>query len=198
MFFRPLIVSLLILCGSCAAETGDSNKKSAGAVFEIALGSFSGAVSASKPSSFVAISNPQGVHLVRKFTSGNLGGRGKELSKNVSASLLNSEMEFPVKDQTPFSLKILFPGLPIKSYKALPHYQFTVTKGLSFDQWAPVLTKTLVNVPEAVNGSPVILVSSNYWVYSEAQVIDGVVVGGFAVFKKVDEGFVLLSLIDFL
>lgn len=195
MIFRLFAIFLLsVVCNACNSET---DNKPVALSFENAVISFSDAISTSNTSKFVQVANSEGVHLVRKFTSGNLGGRGEELSSSISVSLINDQMEIPVKGQTSLNLKILFPELPIKSYQKLPQYKFADTQK-PFDQWIPELTKALADAPESVNGDPVILVSSAYWIYAEAQIIDGILVGGFAVFKKETDHFPLISIIELL
>lgn len=195
MILRLFAIFLLsALCNACNSEV-DSNLDASS--FETAVVSFSDAVSTNSTSKFVQVASSEGVYLVRKFASGNLGGRGEELSSNISASLINNQMEIPVKGQTPVNLKILFPELPIKAYQKLPQYKFSNTTK-SFDQWTSDLTKALADAPESVNGDPVILVSSDYLIYGEAQIIDGILVGGFAVFKKEADHFPLISIIELL
>jgi hypothetical protein len=70
----------------------------------------------------------------------------------------------------------------------------------NFDQWEPFLKKSLNGKAEAINGDPIILYSSKskYWVYAEAQIIDDILVGGFAVFAMRDGKFKLVSIIELL
>lgn len=149
---------------------------------------------------FKSVASPDGIYLVRKFTSGNLGGRGEELSQKVSAATINDQMEFALKSQTPLSLKIIFPGVPVKDYKQLPTHNFIAkVANLPFDQWGSFLKKAMTPLPEAVEGSPVVLrVAPDCWVYAEAQVIDGILVGGFAVFKQHKQRYVLVAIIELL
>ena len=104
-FFIGIVISLF-LC-SCNAEEESSNLEYS---FETSAQLFSAAVQNGDVHKFNAVANPSGIYLVRKFTSGNLGGRGEELSANFSTSSVTEDMEFLVNDQTPFSLKLVFPG----------------------------------------------------------------------------------------
>lgn len=198
MIFRSLVVIFLtVFCGACHSEPKAKNK-SIDLSFEKVVTAFSNSVSTGSTSKFLDITNSDEVHLVRKFTSGNLGGRGEELNRSVSVSSLNDEMEFPIKDQTPFNLKIIFPGLPVEASKKLPKFNVRDIEGLSFEEWYPELMKALVDAPEAVSGDPVLLVSQKYWIYCEAQIIDGVLAGGFAIFENDADHFSLVSIVDLL
>lgn len=198
MIFRSLVVIFLtVFCSVCHSEPKAKNN-SIDSSFEKVVTAFSNAVSTGSTSNFLDIANPDGVYLVRKFTSGNLGGRGEELSRSVPASSLNEEMEFAIKDQTPFNLKVIFPGLLVEASKKLPQLNVRDIEGLSFEEWSPELMKALVDAPEAVSGDPVLLVSQKYWIYCEAQIIDGVLVGGFAIFENDADHFSLVSIIDLL
>jgi hypothetical protein len=103
--------------------------------------------------------------------------------------------------QTPFSLPELFINLPIKSYKELHNRTLSPEIGTThFDQWAPILKKNLTGTPEAETGNPIILSSSSvkYWVYAEAQIIDDILVGGFAVFENKNNTLKLVAVIELL
>ena len=189
-FFAGIILSVFLF--SCDAEVDSS--------FEASAQLFSTAVPNDDVSKFKSAANPSGIYLVRKFTSGNLGGRGEELSANFSASSITEDMEFLVKDQTPFSLKLIFPSLPIKDDNKLPHYGMSEKIcNLAFDQWDSLLKDVIAPLSESISGEPIVLTAaSDCWVYAEAQVIDNMLVGGFAVFKKSAESVKLVSVINLL
>ncbi|WP_062063750.1 hypothetical protein [Cellvibrio sp. OA-2007] len=184
-------------CGACSAEVSNAEVEVS---LERAVISFSGSVSSDDVSGFKNIVDSGGVLLIRKFTSGNLGGRGAELNEKFSASVVTSDMAFPIKGQTPFSVKVLFPGLPIKNVKGLSRYTFPVAAcDLHFGQWMALLKETIAPLPEAVEGSSIILNAvSGCWIYVEAQVIDDILVGGFAVFKREENEVKLVSIIELL
>lgn len=186
-----------VCCGSCSAEVGKSDSDES---LERAILSFSDSVSGDDVSKFNDIVGAKGILLVRKFTSGNLGGRGKELSDTFSASAINSKMEFPIKGQTPFSLKLLFPGLPAKSFTKSSQYTLPIEAcDLPFDQWNASLKTTIAPLSEAVNGEAIILkADAGCWIYAEAQLIDDILVGGFAVFTREGDEVYLVSIIDLL
>ncbi len=196
MIFRFLIAAFFSgFCCFCSADSADMERP-----IRTSIVSFSHAISKGDLSKFKGVASPDGIYLVRKFTSGNLGGRGEELSQKVSAATINDQMEFALKSQTPLSLKILFPGVPVKDYKQLPTHNFIAkVANLPFDQWGSFLKKAMTPLPEAVEGSPVVLrAAPDCWVYAEAQVIDGILVGGFAVFKQYKQGYVLVAIIELL
>mgnify|MGYP006875364605 CR=1 FL=1 len=194
-FFVGIILSVF-LC-ACNAEVKHSNIERE---FDASAQLFFDAVQNGDVSKFKAAADPAGVHLVRKFTSGNLGGRGEELSAKVSASAITGDMMFLLKNQTPFNLKIIFPGRAIKDDKALPHYDMPENIcGLAFDQWDAPLKEVIELLPESNSGDPIVLAAaSECWAYAETQVIGSMLVGGVAVFKKGGKGVDLVSIIDLL
>lgn len=198
MIIRLLFwVLFSVCCSSCSAEVGRSDSDES---LERAIVSFSDSVSGDDVSKFKNIVGANGIRLVRKFTSGNLGGRGKELSDRFAASAITSKMEFLIEGQTPLSLKTLFPGLPVKSFKKSPQYPFPIEAcDLSFDHWSASLKKTIAPLSEAVDGEAIILkADSGCWIYAEAQVIDDILVGGFAAFKREGDEMYLVSIIELL
>lgn len=198
MIFRFfLLVLFSVHCCSCSAEVDSASINSS---LELSVVSLSSAVSEGNIAKFKNVTDSEGVYLVRKFTSGTLGGRGPELSDRFAPSSITTEMEFLINGQTPFSLKILFPGFPVKNYKEIPEYTFPAEAcHLNFDQWGVALKRAIEPLPEAVEGNPIILkAATECWVYAEAQVIDGILVGGFAVFKKKADKLLLVSIIELL
>ena len=194
-FFIGIVISLF-LC-SCNAEVDSATMDRS---FVASAQLFSTAVRNGDVSKFKSAANPSEIYIVRKFTSGNLGGRGEELSANFSTSSITKDMEFLVEGQTPFSLKLIFPGLPIKDDNKLPRYDMpTKICNLAFDQWGSSLKDVIAPLSESSSGEPIVLAAaSDCWVYAEAQVIDNMLVGGFAVFKKSAESVKLVSVINLL
>lgn len=198
MIIRLFIIAVFsLLCGACDAG---SNSHSSQDSFEDSLLSFSSAVSSGDISGFRSIAGSDEVYLVRKFTSGNLGGRGEELSGAYSVDSLTKDMEFLIEQQTPFSLRMLFPGFPLKNYKMLPQYKMPADIcNVAFDRWGDELKKAISPLPQANEGGTVILTAApDCWVYAEAQVIDEILVGGFAVFKSNADSLYLASIIELL
>ena len=168
---------------------------------EFVFEQFSTAVTSKNIPLFVELTDPRGIYLVRKFTSGNLGGRGEELSELTQLKKLNEKFQFPIKNQTPYSLGFLFHELPIKSFANLSHRSLpSEVEDLHFDTWVPFLKESLTGAPEVKDGMPIRLSSANgkYHVYAEAQIIDEILVGGFAVFSKENGKMKLVALIDLL
>ncbi|MES2673484.1 MAG: hypothetical protein V4660_04560 [Pseudomonadota bacterium] len=168
---------------------------------ESVINSFSTAITKKDVGLFLTLADPSGLYLVRSFTSGNLGGRGSSLSQKINVNKIDKEFTFPVKEQTPFDLSGLFSSLPIKSFKALPSRTLLPeVETAHYDQWAPLLKKSLANTPAVVEGDPIILSSSTsrYWVYGEAQIIDDILVGGFAVFSLQNNKLSLVAIIELL
>ncbi|RYY74817.1 MAG: hypothetical protein EOO52_10845 [Gammaproteobacteria bacterium] len=206
MIIRLIIVLMFSLCiQSCGAETQNMarEKSSAANSNELAVEStitnFSTALTKRDLGLLLTIADQKDIYLVRLFTSGNLGGRGSPLSQAKSINSINKELAFDIKNQTPFELPELFANLPIKSAKALPRRTLAAESDTAhFDQWGPILKKSLSGAPEVVNGDSIALNSSKYFVYAEAQIIDDILVGGFAVFERRDDKLKLVALIDLL
>jgi hypothetical protein len=147
----------------------------------------------------LTISDPKDIYLVRLFTSGNLGGRGLPLSQAKNTNTINKDLSVDIKKQTPFDLPGLFTNLPIKSFNTLPHRALIAEADTAhFDRWTPILKMSLKDAPEVIDGDSLLLNSAKYWVYSEAQIIDDILVGGFAVFEMRDGKLKLVALIELL
>jgi hypothetical protein len=166
---------------------------------ESAINDFSKAVRTKDTRLFVAITNSKSLYLVRKFTSGTLGGRGAELSAEYKPDAITKEMSFVVKNQTPLDLPTFFFYQQAKPFADLPKYSLPPEiDHTHYDQWAPILLKVLNGKPEAGPGDSVVLQSEKYWIYAEAQVIDGVITGSFAAFTTESNKTILAAIVIFL
>ncbi len=199
------VLALTLFVQGCGAETQNVAQEKAGVVssndlvIEGTITNFSTALSKKDLNLFLTISAPKDIYLVRLFTSGNLGGRGSPLSQAMSTNSINKELAFDIKTQTPFDLPGLFTNLPVKSVKALPRRTLAAEADTAhFDQWVSILKKSLKGAPEVTDGDSLLLHSSKYWVYTEAQIIDDILAGGFAVFEMRDNKLKLVALIDLL
>jgi len=201
-----LYLTFALFACACSAEKKDistieSHKVASNKDVEAAVESFSKAVSERNVDLFINLANPNGIHLVRKFTSGNLGGRGAELSELTDPKKIDEKLQFPIKNQTSYSIRIQFQELPIKSFATLSNQSLSAEiETLNFDSWGPFLKKSLIGTPESAERAPIMLSSANskYYVYAEAQIIEDILVGGFAVFSMVDGKLQLVSLIELL
>jgi len=209
MNFRLIFtVTVILFTIGCNAETNNvllerSNNPAIESLSqaEKAMNSFSSAVVKKDTNLFLSIAEPKGLYLVRSFTSGNLGGRGASLSEKIVPTTINKDLAFPIKSQTPFDLSSLFTSLPIKSFKALPtRMLLSEVETTPYDQRAPILKKTLKGASEVIEGDPILLISSSpkYWVYAEAQIIDDILVGGFAIFETKNDMLKLVAVIELL
>lgn len=201
-----LLLVFAFFASGCNAENSSSSSSSASISvsdkeLEYAFVSFSNAVSTKDVSLFIDLVDARGIHLVRKFTSGNLGGRGSELSELTDPRKMNEKFQIPIKNQTPYSIRIQFQELPIKFFAALSHRSLSAeVEGMSFDSWGPFLKESLEGTSEAADRLPIILSSANskYHVYAEAQIISDILVGGFAVFAVENGKLKLVALIELL
>lgn len=206
MIIRVLtIIAFTFFAIGCNADGDISQLNSANAVtdkeIELAFQTFSDAVTKKDSGLFIELADSKDIYLVRKFTSGNLGGRGPELSKLTDSKKINEKFQIPVKNQTPYSIRIQFQELPIKSFTALSHRTLSAeVETLNFDTWIPFLKESLTGAPEVKDRMPIRLSSANgkYHVYAESQIIDEILVGGFAVFSKESEKMRLVALIELL
>ncbi|HTF97329.1 MAG TPA: hypothetical protein VL995_14420, partial [Cellvibrio sp.] len=118
---------VFIACGCHAEKRETSATKSDNLAsnneVQVAVELFSKSVSEKDVQLFIKLADPNGIHLVRKFTSGNLGGRGSELSALTDPQKMDNKFQFPVDNQTSYNIHIQFQGLPITSFTALPHRQ---------------------------------------------------------------------------
>jgi len=165
------------------------------------LAAFSVAIEKRNGATFISLTNTKTISLIRLFTSGNLGGRGEPLSRSVVPARITNEMAFTIDGQTDFSLPTVFPNLPIISFnKVLRRPLLLDAKQLSYDQWAPILLRSLKDIPEVADGAQVLLINEKEgcWVFADAQIIDDILVGGFAVFKRENNQAVLVAIIDLL
>lgn len=204
MITRFIAVLLLALSvQSCNAETKNSatvnSSVPSNVITERTITNFSTALTNKDLALLLTITDPEDIALVRLFTSGNLGGRGEPLSEEFSTSKMNPELAFDIKNQTPFELPGLFVNLPIKSFSALSQRPLSADADTTyFDQWVPILKNSLKGSVESKDGDSILLVSAKYYVYAEAQIIDDILVGGFAVFAVTDGKLKLVSLIELL
>ena len=98
---------------SCGAETKNVLEKSSattsnGLIAESAITNFSTALTKKDLNLLLTITDPKEIYLVRLFTSGNLGGRGSNLSEAKSIFKITKELAFDIKNQTPFEIPELF------------------------------------------------------------------------------------------
>ncbi|MDZ7924055.1 MAG: hypothetical protein U5M23_08340 [Marinagarivorans sp.] len=202
--YKFLICVFLLSIFGCHAESREQPKGGSlvlDPAVGIALTSFSDLVTTHNAKAFVELAKPSGIYVVRQFTSGNLGSRGSEFGAVVSPLLINEKLELPIENQTAFNIEILFSGLPIKSIDAISIYTLpTELEQLPFEHWGAILNKDLLGKPEVDKGDALILhtTTARYWVYAEAQIIDGILVGGFAVFIIENNKPLLVAIIEYL
>lgn len=198
-----LVLILSLITQACQAETKDravmKNNSGQEHVVEKTIMDFSKALADKDLNLLLAVSDAKEIAVVRRFTSGNLGGRGEPLSKLIPLSKINAELAVDVKNQTAFDIPGLFMNFPLISFSAVPQRDLLPDANSTvFDQWESVLKASLEGAPEVVDGDPVILRSSRYYVYAEAQIITDILVGGFAVFELQNGKAKLVALIELL
>lgn len=218
MNLKPsLTILFLVAVVGCNAESTNNNKinstldvekhnnttptQQKSISIDDSLKRFSETLNQKDPSKFISLANPQGINLVRIFTSGNLGSRGAPLSQTINPTTVTNEITFSVEGQTAFNVPAMFPSLPISSFQEVVHQKLQMPSNIpAYDQWTPILINSLKNTPEIENGAPIILASDkgDYWVFADAQIIDDILVGGFAIFTIHNNTLKLTAIIELL
>jgi hypothetical protein len=218
MIIRMLFIILSLVCAAgCNSDTtSTSNAKPSinshqnstiditaerWAAIDNALLDFSVAVTERNVALFKALADESGFQLVRIFTSGNLGGRGLPLNQLASAQKVNSDMTFTIEAQTPFNLSAIFPSFPLGSLNNVTRQNLkSPLLNVPYEQWTPFLTQSLKSVPDIETGKVVVLAdeASGYWVLADAQIIDNILVGGFAVFSMQQGTIKVTAIIELL
>ncbi len=218
MNLKPsLIILFLVAVVGCNPESTDNNKvhSTLGAEkhnntpstqqkpisINDSLKSFSETLNQKDPSKFISLANSQGINLVRIFTSGNLGSRGAPLSQTINPTTVTNEITFPIEGQTAFDIPAMFPSLPIGFFQGVIPQKLQMPSNIpAYNQWTPILINSLKNAPGIENGAPIILASDkgDYWVFSDAQIIDDILVGGFAIFTTYNNTLKLTAIIELL
>lgn len=148
---------------------------------------FSDVLAKKEKEKFVSFFSPAGLNTYRGFASGNLGGRGEALVRTVMAKDVNQNLTVDIDGQTPLDFPWLFPTLIEQKGSGWVAYPFA-TGTIDLQNPPETLSRLqelLVGKTEMVDGVPLLLATDeDELVLVEAQIIDGVLVGGFAIFDE--------------
>lgn len=128
----------------------------------------------------------EGLAIYRGFTTGNLGSRGETLQAVFSPEAITVDLTLEVSGQTPIDLPWLFPAVAEAGAQPLPSYTLA---DIVIDLADPLgslsrLQPSLNGRTEMVEGSPLVLwIDHDTRLLVEAQLIDGALVGGLAIFQ---------------
>ncbi|WP_040391080.1 hypothetical protein [Cellvibrio sp. BR] len=136
---------------------------------------------------FVELFAPAELRIYRGFASGNLGARGDSLIETFTARDIKQDLTIDIDGQTPLDFPWLFPGLIEQKGTGLVIYPLA-TGAIDLQNPPATLSRlqeALAGKTELVDGVPLLLVTDkNAQVLVEAQIIDGILVGGFAIFDE--------------
>ncbi len=111
-------------------------------------------------------------------------------------------MTIDVENQTPIDLPRAFPSLDFESSKSIASYSsdFTLSRDLPIRITLDTLKGIIGSKTESEEGVPFTLMSNdgNFLVFSNAQVIDDILVGGIAIFKLQGDHFYLYAVLQLL
>jgi hypothetical protein len=144
----------------------------------------------------------EGLFVYRGFTSGNYGARGSETRMLFSSNYISDKLTIDVKKQLPIDLAGAFPSLDFNSSKSLAQYcfDFGLSRDLPISNTLNILKGMIGSKTESESGIPFILASNdgNFIVFSNALVIDDILVGGIAIFKLEGDNFYLYAVFELL
>jgi len=144
----------------------------------------------------------EGLFVYRGFTSGNYGARGSDVGLLFAAKNISDKLTIDVKKQLPIDLPDAFPSLDFNSSKSIASYSsdFTLSRDLPISNTLTILKGIIGSKTESEEGVPFTLMSNdgNFLVFSNAQVIDDILVGGIAIFKLQGDHFYLFAVLELL
>lgn len=183
-------VTLALTSTGCFSQPNDAKEIKTTAISAIdisAIKQFSQLLAKKEKDKFINLFSPSGLKVYRGFSSGNLGGRGESLSSTFTAKDVKQDLTINIDGQTPIDFPWLFPGVIEQDGHDFPTYSLAADV---IDLANP--PKTLARLQELLNGKaemvegvPLLLAANGHeLVLVEAQIIDGALVGGFAIFEE--------------
>jgi hypothetical protein len=163
-----------------------------------------------------AIHNPQelrdligddGLIVIRNFVTGGFGTRGKDIRYSFQKKDVPLDGAFPVKGEFPVSLSFLFPasvkkGLDVEfsTVQAKANLCFFSKRSKNCNQF-PTSNEAIDSIESAISGIKlgmvsIVQLSSDEFLYTEGEAIDGLPLGGFAVFSMRQGRYRLVALLD--
>ena len=148
------------------------------------------------------IVSPSGLVIIRNFPSGGFGVRGKNVRNYYSLGLLPVDFIFPVKGEIAIDPAELFRGTRKRNLTNLP---LTVIEGVMFEfknLGEPPTSEVIelcaqIGIEGLLDESPrVIQLNDKEVVLTESVVINGIPLGVWAVFERIDNKYLLRAIID--
>lgn len=148
------------------------------------------------------IVSPSGLVVIRDFPSGGFGVRGKNVRDHYSLELLPANFIFPVKGEIAIDPAELFRGTRKRNLTNLP---LTVIEGVMFEfknLGEPPTSEVIelcaqIGIEGLLDESPrVIQLNDKEVVLTESVVINGIPLGVWAVFERIDNKYLLRAIID--
>ena len=149
--------------------------------------------------------NPSGLLVIRNFVTGGFGTRGKDIRNHYQPS--QADFEFKVPEEVPVSIEWLF-AESIKS--KISDIPIKRVNGLSFGfdktgQAVSPSTMELITIcskiqeynKDAEMQPAIFILNDREFALTESDYIMGLSIGGWAVFKRVDERYYLRAIMDF-
>ncbi|MGE5415212.1 MAG: hypothetical protein ACM3UZ_00335, partial [Acidobacteriota bacterium] len=164
---------------------------------------FSAALAYSDIDTLRKVISPKGLVIIRNFGSGN-GTRGKDVRTLYSAKDIPNDLKFPVSEETPVDLKWLFSGTAkkapnVNSKNDAKQKPFRFLDNTTSNTAGPP-TQEIRDKCSALTSDPTFepkaFVLGNELVLTESELADDIPDGGWAVFEKDGDRYVLRAIID--
>ncbi|NLW08533.1 MAG: hypothetical protein GX036_01570 [Firmicutes bacterium] len=148
------------------------------------------------------ILSPSGLVIIRNFPSGGFGVRGKNVRNYYSLGLLPVDFIFPVKGEIAIDPAELFMGTRKRNLANLP---LTTVEGVLFEfknEGEPPTSEVIelcaqIGIEDLLDESPrVIQLNDKEVVLTESVVTNGIPLGAWAVFERIDNKYLLRAIID--
>jgi hypothetical protein len=148
-----------------------------------------------------------GLIVIRNFVTGGWGRRGKDIRYSLQKRDVPLDGSFPVKGETPVVLSFLFPesakkGLDTEflTVQAKSNLCFFSKRSKNCSKF-PTTNYAINSIAEAISDIKlgtvsIVQLSFDEFLYTEAETIDGLPVGGFAVFSMRQGRYRLVALLD--
>lgn len=203
-----LIIFLLILIlQGCSFEKGDNtseiNLEENYGFNKDAISSFLESINNNNSEKFSQIISNSGLVVIRNFSSGTYGARGKNIRNYYTKDQVPENIEFKVDGEIPIKPSELFQGSLNSDIEKIDEISSTIIKINLVDSKAAISPSTsevinkLSNILEQVGDvSPQIIDLNNEIILSEIRLINDILIGSAAVFIKEDGKIKLRAIID--
>ncbi len=172
-----------------------------------ALACFRRALISNSVTSFDSILDKHGFAVIRNFTSGSLGGRGKNIRNFYPAPISRSFqlLTFPVAGETPVKLSVMFHDFRKMALESVSVFSDSIA-GFGFQDAAktikPPTNKVIENLSimasrhRDVSAPYVTVINNRYLVLAEGEIADNICTGYYAIFALEENDCFLRAVID--